>query len=206
MAESASLLSHAESDVPLKSHRDDLMISLSMARIIMALGFLGALVQPIFAGISFFFVLVQYLMLPKFYFVSYYSYIGPSLSFGYCYVCIFGGVVNTLYTMWAWIIISKRYAQVMYTVSAVLSIVTVVLSVSLMKTEQMFSSMGYRNRDWYLTESATAIADWEDRVFGPYQVTDIFRCLTLLGQAIAFAFAHHVSYNDLAVAMSVPTF
>jgi hypothetical protein len=186
--------------------RDDLMISLTMARIIMVLGFLGSLLQPIFAGVSLFFVLAQYAMLPKFYFLAYYAFIGSSLSFGYYYVCLFSGIINAVYTMWAWLAINKRYAQILYSVSLGLSLITLILSIVLMKSDQMFASMANRNRDWFLTSSPTALADWESRVFSSYQVTDLFRSILFLIQAVSFAFAHYSSHNDFGVAMMVSDF
>jgi hypothetical protein len=206
MAETQSLLSPDEPTPLPKVHRDDLMISLPMAYIIMASGFIASLLEPIFAGISFFFVLVQYAILPKYFFLSYYSYLGTSLSFGYCYVFIFSAVINTSYTMWAWITIPKRYAQVMYTCSLVLAIITLILSLAMMRLDQMFGVMAHRNRDWFLTASTASLADWDNRVFASYRVTDIFRCVFLLIQAIQFGFAYHFSQNDLAAAMYVAGF
>jgi magnesium-transporting ATPase (P-type) len=195
-----------DSREPPKGHRDDLMISLSMARIIMALGFIGALLQPIFGGISLFFVLVQYAILPKLFFLSYYAAIAPSLSLGYFYVCMVSGIINGLYTLWAWIIISKRYAQVMYAVSFVCSVISLALSIVLITPDQMFHAMHYRNQDWFLTLPANTLSDWEGRVFASYQGTDVTRCVFLVLQALAFAPAFYLSRIDFATAMEVEGF
>lgn len=190
--------------VKRESQRDDLKISLTMAYVIVVLGVIGTLLQILWAGFSIFMVLCNYSWMPELTFMRYYSEIGPNVGFAHIFICMLSCLINAVYTLYSFLIINKRYAQVMFLISVLIGVVTLVLALNLEGTDQIFHAMDKRVPNWYeQVDTLDWAPDWIDRVFTPYKIKDIFRSVLFAIQAILFVFAHQFSKNDFAIGMEI---
>ena len=187
-----------------KLKRDDLMISLPVAYMIIALGIVGTLVQSLFAGFSIFMCACNYSWASGVTFLRYYSPISPKVGFAYCYICLLSCLVNGVYTLYSFLMIHKRYAQVMFLITLILSVVTLFLSFMMLSMDQGFFAMEGRIPDWY--ENPTSYIwynNWSSSRFTPYKIEDIIRCILFSVQAILFVFAHQFSTQDFALGLEI---
>lgn len=198
-----------ENLLPVKrepSQRDDLKISLTMAYVIVVLGVIGTLLQILWAGFSIFMILCNYSWMPNLKFLRYYAEIGPNIGFAHIFICLFSCLINAVYTLYSFLIINKRYAQVMFLISLLIGVVTLILALNLEGTDQIFHAMENRAPNWYDDVANLDWAeDWIDRVLTPYKIKDIFRSILFAIQAILFVFAHQFSKIDFAIGMEIPT-
>lgn len=187
------------------TQRDDLKISLTMAYVIVILGIIGVLLQILWSGFSIFMAFCNYNWMPDLTFLRYYSEIGPNIGFAYIFICLFSCLINAVYTLYSFLIINKRYAQVMFLISLLIGVVTLILSLNLEATDQIFHAMAKRAPGWYdKTDELDWVDDWVSRVLTPYKIKDIFRCVLFAIQAILFVFAHQFSKIDFAIGMEIP--
>jgi len=182
--------------------RDDLMMSVRMAYTVVGLGAFVALVQPVFAGFSIFMVVANYGWVSGVKFMRYYANIAPSIGFVYCYVCLTGSVMSGVYTLYAFLMTSKRYAQFLFLVSLLLSVVSLGLSIDLVQMDEVFLAMQGREPGWYDTRPVW-FERWERVNFTPYMAKDVVRCAVFTVQATAFALAHHLSARDFMVGLGI---
>lgn len=184
--------------------RDDLMISLPIAYIIMALGVVGTLIQSLFAGFSIFMCACNYSWASGVTFLRYYSPISPRVGFAYCYICLLSSIIDGIYTLYAFLMIHKRYAQIMFLITLILSVITLFLSFLMLSMDQVFYAMEMRDPNWYeQTGNYPWYNNWFSTYLTPYKVEDIVRCILFSVQAILFVFAHQFSTQDFALGLDL---
>lgn len=186
--------------------RDDLLISLPMAKIILMLRDIGTIILSILSGFSIMFCICSYGWLSDFEFFNYYSDLAPNYSIAFCYLLTVCCIIVFTYLLFGIIIDANNIPKVMLIISGILSLITLILSLMMVKTSEIICAMNRRRPQWWLKPNNDGVPEsWEKKVFLPYKIEDIFRCCLLCIETFLFIFGAQFISSDLAIAFSVNT-
>lgn len=175
---------------PKSYRRDPLKISLYMGYTIIFLGYIGLFIQAFFGGFALFIIIADYMMMPRYIFMSYYSKISPSINFLNIYISVISCIINTTFMAFGWILVKLRFVNIILSICVGLSIITLILSFTNTKASQMFYAMTQRQPDWYVDPDFDRNNYWRKKVFIPFQAKEIVRCILYIFQALLFIVGH----------------
>ncbi|OHT02473.1 hypothetical protein TRFO_30421 [Tritrichomonas foetus] len=182
---------------PNHYRRDPLKISLAMGYIIIIAGYLALFLHAIFAGFSLFFVICNYAMLDKYSFMSYYAAIAPNIAILFVYVSVICCIIIFTYAVFGWILIKEKIGNIILSICAVISIVTLILSFTMIKMSQTFWAMTNRKPGWFSDPNFDVDNSWRSAAFTPYMIKDVARTILFIIQALLYIIGHQISTRKL---------
>ena len=178
--------------------RDDLALSIPMTVLILNIGDVGTLILSILSGMSIMFCACNYSWLSGYEFLGYFSDIAPSISLFFCYISSISGMFILTYCIFSFIVSSNRVPKVLFIASTIFAIITVALSLSMVKVNEVFCAMNRRRPEWWLHLDTMPIpASWKRNVFNPYKAKDIVRCIFFCFETLLFIFGSQYLHPDL---------
>ena len=178
--------------------RDDLSITIPMTHIILNIESVGSLLLSIISGISIMFCACNYSWLDEYEFLGYFSKLSPSISIMFCYTTTIAGILVSTYCLFSFVVSSNRVPKVLFIASTLISIITIALSLSMVKVAEVLCAMNNRRPEWWRHLDTNPIsASWKKDVFTPYMVKDIIRCVFLVLETLFFIFASQFLHPDL---------
>lgn len=182
-------------------HRDELMVSLGVAYIVITLGIAATIIQSVWSGFSLFMMMMNYWWISGVKCLSYFSYMSAGVSFTHAYLNFLACLIAGIYTLYSFLAINKRYAQILFLISLLLSIVSFGMSLDLLTMCQVFDAMESRSPRWYHSPetSITGFDNWESDYFHPFIAKDAVRGIVYTIQSVIFVFAQQISAQDFQV-------
>lgn len=185
-------------DVPQQQQqRSRILLSLPMAYFVILLGYLCNFAECVYAGFCLMISVCSYTWLKGNTFFAYYSSKSISYSFAHIFLLWFFSTVHCTYATFSFKATKIFLATILYIVASVLSIIGLVLSFILLKTDMAFLSMYRRDNTWWTESySGSSYNDWKSQTLTPFKAIDIARTVIIFLMALIFVVSFNISSAD----------
>jgi len=174
--------------------RDVLLISLPMGWAIIALGYIGMILDSIIAGLSIFFSFVFYSMSDGKEFLGFYSEIAPEFANWLVYLCYFIVVINSTYTLFSIVVLHNITLMILYLSTSILGVLGLYFSIKGIPVDQSLCAMNRRQPCWWENfDSVSLYENWNTNIFLPHLLNHLLRSIVLFIMALVFIFTFKYS-------------